>query len=222
MGGCAISTHPSTGSTDLLQKQPGSPSAPTSSSSSTERDLLTDEERKVVLETWALLSSAGGATQETGVRILLRFFELAPDAKNAFPTFRNLEDSQLPRNLLFRSHALRFMRAVEAVMINIDLLELTVIPNLLSLGRRHACIDGFKAKYLGVFEDAMIDVWNEVLGGRFDRTARKAWPKVFRFIAEQLFQGIQQQTQQLTQQQTQQQTEHQKQRTQDRKPDLIV
>src|SRR5688572_11163735 len=141
MGGCAISSLPSSsGSIDLLQKpqQPrpasSAQTSPSSSSSSAERDLLSDEERKVVLETWALLSSAPGATQETGVRILLRFFELAPDAKNAFPSFRNLAESDLPRNLLFRSHALRFMRAVEAVMINIDLLELTVIPNLLSLG----------------------------------------------------------------------------------------
>lgn len=204
MGGCAISSLPSSESMGLPPQkpqhpQPRSPSSVQTSSMSAERDLLTDVERKVVLETWSVLlssSGAGSATQETGVRILLRFFELAPDAKNAFPSFRDLEESAIPRNLLFRSHALRFMRAIEAVMINIDLLELTVIPNLLSLGRRHACIDGFKAKYLGVLEDAMIDVWKEVIGERFDRTSRKAWTKVFRFIAEQMFQGVQQQTQQ--------------------------
>lgn len=165
---------------------------------------ITDDERKKILETWTLLSAppppsspptssstTSSGLQETGVLFFLRFFQLAPDAKEAFP-FRDLADADLlRRNLVFRSHAMRFMRAVEAVTANLDLLDLTVIPNLLSLGKRHASIHGFQTKYLGVFEEAMADVWSEVLGQKFNKTARTAWKKIFHLIADTLLQGSQ-------------------------------
>lgn len=202
MGGCPLSPLPF--DPDL---KPGICGGHACSCENQHEFHLTDDERKKILETWTLLSappspppppqtSSSSSTtssglQETGVLFFLRFFQLAPDAKEAFP-FRDLDDPELlRRNIVFRSHAMRFMRAVEAVTANLDLLDLTVIPNLLSLGRRHTSIHGFQAKYLRVFEEAMTDVWSEILGQKFNKTARTAWKKIFHLIADTLLQGSQ-------------------------------
>ena len=152
-----------------------------------QHEFLTDEEQAVTKRTWSQLQS--GEVQAMGVTIFLRIFELAPETKKTFPAFRNLSKEELVTNVMFRSHATRFMKAVEVTMNNLDALDVIIIPNLKQLGRVHTGINGFKVEYLDVFEVAMEEVWTAELGKQFDDAARKAWKKIFHLITSKVMEG---------------------------------
>ena len=152
-----------------------------------QHEFLTDEEQAVTQRTWSQLQS--GEVQAMGVTIFLRIFELAPETKKTFPAFRNLSKEELVTNVMFRSHATRFMKAVEVTMNNLDALDVIIIPNLKQLGRVHTGINGFKVEYLDVFEVAMEEVWTAELGKQFDDATRKAWKKIFHLITSKVMEG---------------------------------
>ena len=133
-----------------------------------------------------------------GTDVFLRIFQLAPDARRAFPSFSGMSDTQLlsdvvfrSDDVVFRSHATRFVRAVDFVMSNLDALDVIVVQNLVRLGRHHAAaVAEFRVEYLKVFEQAMTDVWAQRLGARqFDARARLAWSKIFCLITSQVSDG---------------------------------
>ena len=112
---------------------------------------------------------------------------------DAFPNFRPLPDlAAMRRNVMFRMHGRRFVRAVRSVVDNLDSLGVTAVPNLDLLGRKHRDIRGFHVEYLSSFESAMEDVWREALGRKFDRATRRAWRKVFKLITSTVMHGYQQ------------------------------
>lgn len=168
-----------------------------SSSSPPQHEFLSDIERALVRGTWTRLSRD---PITNGVRVFLRIFELAPSIGKAFQT--SLEGksvaarplSELVHDQLFRHHATRFMRAVDAVMCNLDALDVIVIPNLIRLGRFHALsVVHFDPFYLDVFVEAMLDVWASVLGRDcFTIDACNAWVKIFRLIAISVLEGYKQ------------------------------
>lgn len=51
--------------------------------------------------------------QKVGEKIFLRIFHLNPETKNAFHAFKNLKNDELIKNSMFKSHAIRFMLAIE-------------------------------------------------------------------------------------------------------------
>ena len=147
---------------------------------------ITDRDQEILQQTWNRLSSR---LSGIGVKVFLRIFELAPSAKEAFQ-FGKLSEEELLSNGLFRSHATRFMQAVEVTVNNLDVLDVIIVPNLVSLGRRHLTIPGFRPEYLKTFETAMMDVWSEELGKKyFCKNAQIAWQKVFHLIANSLQEG---------------------------------
>lgn len=153
-----------------------------------QHEFLSDEEKALVVDTWRRLANDPVGI---GIDVFLRIFQRAPDAKRAFPSFTALSERQLVDNVMFRSHATRFVRAVDFVMSNLDALDVIVVENLKRLGRYHAAsVDEFRVEYLTVFEAAMTDVWAQRLGGfYFDATTRRAWTKIFRLITSHVSDG---------------------------------
>lgn len=155
---------------------------------------LTDHERQLIDSTWKQLTQSGEADceadEELGVRVFMRIFQLDPAVMDAFPHFGALPDLRaMRRNVMFRMHGRRFIRAVRSVVDNLDSLGVTAVPNLDLLGRKHRDIHGFRTDYLRTFEAAMEDVWREVLGRRFDKATRRAWRKVFKLITSTVMHG---------------------------------
>lgn len=155
---------------------------------------LTDHERHLIDSTWkhltASYSDVGDSEEELGVLVFMRIFELQPAIRDSFPLFQSLNDREaMRRNVIFRCHGLRFVRAVRSVVDNLDALAVTAVPNLDLLGRKHQGIHGFKADYLLTYETAMEDIWAETLGRKFDKSTCAAWRKVFRLITSSLLGG---------------------------------
>jgi len=163
-----------------------------------QHEFLSDDEKVLVVDTWhRLIDDPAGI----GTDVFLRIFQLAPDTRRAFPSFNSMSDSQLINDVVFRSHATRFVRAVDFVMSNLDALDVIVVQNLVRLGRHHAAmvrlghhhaamVAEFRVEYLSVFEEAMTDVWAQRLGARyFDARTRHAWSKIFCLITSQVSDG---------------------------------
>jgi len=150
-------------------------------------EFLSEKELGVVRETWLRLKD--GDAHAMGIRIFLRIFELTPDTKLAFAAFRNLTMDELRGNIMFRCHAMRFMRAVEVTMNHLDALDLIIVPNLKQLGRKHVEFHGFRPEYLRTFEIAMDEVWSQELGRKYNARARKAWNKIFCLITSKVLEG---------------------------------
>jgi len=154
-----------------------------------QHEFLSDAEKQLVMTTWRQLQSTDPVG--IGIDVFLRIFQLAPDARHAFPSFDALSNSQLINNVIFRSHATRFVRAVDFVMSNLDALDVIVVENLVRLGRLHAAtVAEFRLEYLAVFEAAMTDVWAQRLGAScFDAATRHAWSKIFCLITSRVRDG---------------------------------
>jgi len=153
---------------------------------------LTDQERQLIDSTWNHLTtcSDGNVEEELGVRIFLRIFELDPSIMGAFPNFGGIQSYEAMRkNVMIRLHGRRFVRAVRSVVENLDALDVTAVPNLDRLGRKHQEFHGFHIEYLRTFESAMDDVFRQALGRKFDRTTRRAWRKVFKLITSTVMRG---------------------------------
>ena len=156
---------------------------------------LTDQQRQLIVSTWKQLSACSDSSveEEVGVRIFIRIFELNPTIREAFPIFDELQNHEaMRRNVVFRCHGRRFVRAVRSVVDHLDDLDVIAVPNLDLLGRKHQEFHGFRADYLRTYEAAMEDIWGERLGRRYDKTARHAWHKVFRLITSSVLRGYEQ------------------------------
>lgn len=152
-------------------------------------EFLTEEELTSARTTWVRLQATRNM-QAMGVKIFLRIFELEPETKEAFESFRTLSRDELVTNVLFRSHATRFMKAVEVTMNNLDALDVIIVPNLKHLGRLHTDFSGFHVEYLKAFEVAMEEVWEEELGGSvFSGDCQLAWRKIFGLITSKVMEG---------------------------------
>lgn len=172
----------SSSNTDLTGASPQRKSArPT-------HEFLTETELAAAKTTWVRLQATRNM-QAMGVKIFLRIFDLEPATKQAFESFRNLTREELVTNVLFRSHATRFMKAVEVTMNNLDALDVIIVPNLKHLGRLHTDFSGFYVEYLKAFDVAMDEVWAEELGSVFTGDCRQAWKKIFGLITSKVMEG---------------------------------
>nr|QQO51931.1 globin gb_IVA [Platynereis dumerilii] len=88
-----------------------------------------------------------------------------------------------------KGHASRFMQAVGAVIDNVDDLDNTIYPVLTNLGKRHVTFEDFEGHFFDAFEQAMLLVWSEELGTKFEERVRDAWQLVFKYIIRTLKAG---------------------------------
>jgi len=183
------------GNLSIIRRQEASPAATDYDNVDDAYLSLTDHERQLIDSTWKQLTTSSEANfeEELGVRIFQRIFELNPAIRDVFPNFVELRDRDaMQRNVVFRCHGCRFVRAVRSIVDNIDSLGVTAVPNLNLLGRKHREFHGFRTDYLRTYEAAMEDVWREALGRKFDKPARLAWRKVFKLITSTVLQGYEQ------------------------------
>jgi len=165
-------------------------------------NLFTAEEKRLLRKTWSQLHqqsvvSDGGRQTDVshdvnrGVRVFLRIFELEPQAQSVFSDFQHVSrPSDLIANPVFRSHAKRFMTAVDMTVHSLDALDVIVAPTLVRLGRHHVVFPGFHVRYMAVFERAMDDAWRADLGRRrYSGSTRRAWRKLFRFLTTSVAEG---------------------------------
>ncbi|ELU04433.1 hypothetical protein CAPTEDRAFT_110047 [Capitella teleta] len=149
---------------------------------------LTDKDKLLIRRNWKHLACN---LTERGARVFLRIFVDNPSVKDLFP-FKKLQGEELTRDVNFRGHASRFMQAVGAVVDNIDDFEQSLAPLLNGLGRKHIDFHGFTPTHFNAFQDAMLAVWSEDLGGKLTPEGRDAWIKVFGFIMRELKKGYSQ------------------------------
>lgn len=125
-------------------------------------EYFNSRQKTVIRETWRTWF-AGTDTVIYGLDVFREIFAIRPDIRSLFP-FRDVEDSQLDQHSLFRSHALRFIRAVESTISQLDALDIIAVPNLARVGEAHTMKHGFTPAYLAVFRTAMHRVWRRHLG----------------------------------------------------------
>jgi len=174
-------------------------------SSGDTHNLFTAEEKRLIRKTWSQLQhqqqtavsdgrkvdGTGSHNANRGVRVFLRIFELEPEAQSVFSDFRHVsQPSELIANPVFRSHAKRFMTAVDMTVHSLDALDVIVAPTLVRLGRRHVEFAGFHLRYMVIFERAMDDTWRTDLGRRrYSGATRHAWRKLFHFLTSRVTEG---------------------------------
>ena len=81
-------------------------------------EYFSDNEKKILRKTWDILAKD---KEKHGIAIFICIFEKMPVTKQLFP-FRDVEHEELMSNVLFRSHAKRFMHAVESTIPHFDAL----------------------------------------------------------------------------------------------------
>jgi len=173
--------------------------------------LFTGEEKQLIRNTWSQMQRQATVTDDgriadnnhnvnRGVRVFLRIFELEPEAQSLFVDFQHVSlSSQLDANPVFRSHAKRFMTAVDMTVHSIEALDVIVAPTLVRLGRRHVQFAGFHPRYMVVFEQAMDSTWRTDLGRRrYSGATRRAWRKLFRFLTTRVTEGYNEALRELT------------------------
>lgn len=125
-------------------------------------EYFTPHQKSVIRETWSRWF-ANTDTVVYGLGVFREIFAIRPDIKQLF-RFRDTPDDQLNQNSLFRSHALRFIRAVESTITQLDALDVIAVPNLTRVGEAHTMKHGFTPAYLAIFRTAMHRVWHQHLG----------------------------------------------------------
>ena len=148
-------------------------------------EYFNQEQKRLVKESWILLDNN---YVEKGMDIFLRIFKKRPDAKQLFP-FRDLEGDELLKDTRFRGHSKRFMSAVGSTVVHLDALDVSCVPTLVQLGRRHAMLTNFLNSYMDTFVEAIEEVFENELGPAQTPEVRDAWAAVFRFITSKIEEG---------------------------------
>lgn len=113
----------------------------------------------------------------SGITIFQNIFRRCPDLKQVFRLghVQNLDD--LLKEERFIRHANVFSDVIDLAVRNMDELDAQMAPALITLGRRHYYKHsvGFRADYLAVFAQAMLDFVSERLQLTGDKEAVDGW-----------------------------------------------
>ena len=151
-----------------------------------EPDIVISEKQKIIIRrTWKVLSAD---MKDTGIAVFLRIFNDNPEIKQLFP-YRDKEIHQLLHTSEFKRHASRFMHAVGMGVANLDELEKSMSPTLLTLGKQHYTCVGFRPIYFEIFYRAIVKVFREKLGLCYTAECEEAWCLVLVFMMEKLKKG---------------------------------
>ena len=151
-------------------------------------DHFSQTQKELLRETWRVLAPD---KQKHGIAVFVQIFKREPRTKQLFP-FRDLHDSELLTDPLFRSHAMRFMHAIESTIVNLDALDVALIPVLHRLGEKHVHMRGFKQDYFSAFMGSIMEVVEQVLGkDRYTQEVMSAWAQLGNFVAAKMMEGYQ-------------------------------
>lgn len=132
---------------------------------------LTTTQQKQIKKTWSIVSKDAVAI---GIKVFLKIFDICPSLKDYFP-FRDENIDALPSNRRFCQHAGRFMQILDSLVNGMSDPENMVVPVLHNLGRFHTKQGAFKPDDFNIFPKAVIVVWQQELGNRFDKSTTEAW-----------------------------------------------
>lgn len=156
--------------------------------SSTNQREITVEEAYVLKRTWHYMTKD---LQGNGLQVFLRIFELCPATQKLFKV-ENVHHSDLARSVLIKAHGARFMKAVGAVIDNLDDIgkkdnQLTQL--LIGLGQHHVQYSEFKSQYFEAFYEALMFQWERIMGEMFTPQVSDTWSRLFTYLMQKLTEG---------------------------------
>ena len=185
--GCTQSQEKQFSSLDSYTKQTPNGLVITAASDRCE-DHFSQKQKELLRETWSVLQPN---KQKHGIAVFVQIFTREPRTKQLFP-FRDLHDSELLNDPLFCSHSMRFMHAIESTIVNLDALDVALIPILHRLGEKHVHMRGFKQDYFSAFMGSIMEVVEQVLGkDRYTQEVMSAWAQLGNFVAAKMMEGYQ-------------------------------
>jgi hypothetical protein len=168
-------------------------------------DCLTEADKITIQQSWNDLKADN--LSNIGSYAFLRILKTVPAVRQVFG-FDGLTDDQILSNPMFKVHSMRFMRPIDLTIVNLDAMQITVIPSLIQLGAKHHNYPGFQPKYVDALGQALIDVFESMLESKLSpddsrwtvmkrRTAHKslhnpvmaAWSKLFRLLVSTFMRG---------------------------------
>ena len=133
---------------------------------------MTPERRKLVLETWKLLTPK---TEQFGKSFYRRLFEIDPQLRSLF------------RSTLLEEQTHKFTTMLDLVVHWLDVPE-RLVPVLKQLGARHADY-GVLDEHYAKAGSALIGSLEEQLGDRFTNEVRSAWNEAYMLISALMRRG---------------------------------
>ena len=148
-------------------------------------DTFSHQHKDILKQTWKQISID---RQDKGIAIFVKIFNVCPDAQMFFP-FKDCTGDDLLHEPRFRSHALRFINAVDTTIQGLDAPAVALVPVLHHLGKIHGWIPGFLSTYLPVFMDAILYVFEQEMGDKWTQEVSQAWNELADFIAAKVTEG---------------------------------
>uniref|UniRef100_UPI00398F5237 x globin n=1 Tax=Pristiophorus japonicus TaxID=55135 RepID=UPI00398F5237 len=198
--GCALSgsgVEPGKPSPDVIGSAPrlGSGSAPDSGPDSREPGcsaslpplLLTEQQKRLVAESWKVLHQD---IARVGIIMFIRLFETHPECKDVFFLFRDIDDlQQLKMSKELQSHGLRVMSFIEKSVARLaqeDKLQQLAFE----LGRSH-CRYNAPPKYYEYVGVQFIAVVKPILKEKWTADVEEAWKCLFDYLTTMMKRGYQ-------------------------------
>lgn len=145
--------------------------------------MLTDEDKKVIRETWRLVVPIADTAADLFYK---RLFELAPNYRSLFTGDLTSQKKKLVVMLGFIVKSLDWPESAwrEQVEEEDDLFLV-----VLALGRRHSELYKIPDASYGTVAEALLWTLDYGLGKKFDDAARKAWTEVYTLVATTMKMG---------------------------------
>lgn len=148
--------------------------------------MLTDEEKKILRETWRLVVPIMDTAGDLFYR---RLFELQPAYRQLFTQDMEAQKRKLMSMLAFVVRTSDWAEASWAEDVNRDDDLFLVV---LALGRRHAMLYKVPEEAFPVVEEALLWTLNMGLGQAFTAEARAAWAKLYALLSATMLMGARQ------------------------------
>lgn len=145
--------------------------------------MLTDEDKKVIRDTWRLVVPIADTAADLFYK---RLFELAPNYRSLFTGDLASQKKKLVAMLGFIVKSLDWPESAwrEQVEEEDDLFLV-----VLALGRRHSELYKIPDASYGTVAEALLWTLDYGLGKKFDDAARKAWTEVYTLVATTMKMG---------------------------------
>lgn len=145
--------------------------------------MLTDAEKKTILDTWRLVVPIADTAADLFYK---RLFELAPGYREYFKTDLATQKRKLVAMLAFVVKSLDWPES--AWQQNVDE-EDDLFLVVLALGRRHSELYRIPDSTYATVGEALLWTLDYGLGKKFDAAARAAWSKVYGLLATTMKMG---------------------------------
>lgn len=143
-----------------------------------QRPDFTDEQKKIVLESWKVIQKD---IARVGVVMFMGLFETHPDVQEIFLPFKGQTPDDLKQSTQLKSHVLRVMGTVEKCLARID--EPDKLETLLhDLGAKHLLYNA-RIDYIDLIGPQFICAVQPAMGDAWTSEIEAAWADLFRLIS---------------------------------------